>query len=175
MFAFATLSFVSASAQQNPFPMNKENTQAEYAAVVDVAGVSAAELHQRAENWIKAFYPNPTGVIKKNEAGNLIEGTARFRLNSKDKKGAVLPQGGMVSYQIELMFKDGKCKYRFHRIRWEQSSYFDVSKWLDTKDPDYNASVYQYNIEQTTEYMDGLIKSLSAALKTAPEKQNSDW
>ncbi len=160
---------------QSELPVNEDNGQAEYTEVIEVSGASADELYQRAENWIKDFYPNPSGVMKAKVKGEKIEGTARFRLNSKDRKGNIIPNGGFVSYQLELMFKEGRYKYRVHRIRWEQASYFDVAKWLDTSDPDYNAEVYNYNIEQTTVYMGHLIESLIKSLSEAKEVQSDDW
>lgn len=173
--SFFTISLASGVFAQSELPLNEDKGQAEYSKVIEVTGASADELYDRAENWIKDFYPNPSGVVKTKVKGEKIEGTARFRLNSKDRKGNISPNGGFVSYQLELMFKEGRYKYRLHRIRWEQSSYFDVAKWLDTNDPDYNAEIYNYNIEQTTIYMDHLIDSLIKSLSQAKETINDDW
>ena len=60
----------------------------------------------------------------------------KIRISSKDKKG-VESFDGMVAYTLTLNFKDGKFKYEISRIHWKQASYYDVSKWMDTKDQYY--------------------------------------
>lgn len=156
-------------------PVNEETKLAEIQKVVDVTGSTKAELYERAITWINKFYPNPNGVIQKKdmETGE-IEGKAQFKLKIIDKKG-VEHFEGIVGYTITLNFKDGKFRYTISRIHWKQASYFDVSKWMDSQDPDYNHEKYQSYIKQTIECFDNLEKELVAAVKNPPAKKKDDW
>lgn len=160
---------------QLTLPINEETKQAEIQKVVDVSGASKAELYERAMAWINKFYPNPNGVIQKKDAEKgEIEGKAQFKLKIIDKKG-VEHFEGIEGYTITLNFKDGKFRYTISRIHWKQASYFDVSKWMDTNDPDYNYEKYQSYIKQTLEYFENLEKELVAAVKNPPTKKKDDW
>lgn len=156
-------------------PVNEETKQAEIKEVVEAGGSTKAELYDRAITWIYKFYSNPNGVIQsKNQETGEIEGKAQFKLKIIDKKG-VEHFEGIVGYTITLNFKDGKFRYTISRIHWKQASYFDASKWMDTKDPDYNFEKYQSYIKQTLEYFENLKKELVQAVKNPPAKKNDDW
>lgn len=166
---------IDISKAQLVLPVNEETKQAEIQKVIEVSGVSKAELYERTLVWINKFYPNPNGVIQKKDAEiGEIEGKAQFKLKIIDKKG-VEHFEGIEGYTITLNFKDGKFRYTINRIHWKQASYFDVSKWMDTNDPDYNHEKYQSYIKQTLEYFDNLEKELVAAVKNPPAKKNDDW
>ena len=166
-------SFLISNAQQT-LPVDAETKQALIKEVVDVPGAKQAELYDRAMAWINKFYPNPTGMVQtKNPETGEIVGKAQFKISSKDKKG-VESYDGMVAYTITLNFKDGKFKYEITRIRWVQASYYDVSKWMDTKDQ-YYKEAYQGYIQQTNTYFDNLKTELKKAVKTPPAKKKDDW
>jgi hypothetical protein len=162
------------SFSQLTIPVDAETKQALIMEVVDVPGATKAELYDRAMSWITKFYPNPTGMVqsKNPETGEII-GKAQFRISSKDKKG-VESFDGMVAYTLTLSFKDGKFKYEISRIHWKQASYYDVSKWMDTKDQ-YYKEVYQGYLQQTTNYFDTMKTDLKKAVKTPPAKKKDDW
>jgi len=165
-------SFFISNAQLT-IPIDTETKQALIMEVVEAHGTKA-ELYDRAMAWIIKFYPNPTGMIqsKDPETGEII-GKAQFKISSKDKKG-VESFDGMVAYTLTLSFKDGKFKYEISRIHWKQASYYDVSKWMDTKDQYYKES-YQGYIQQTNTYFDTLKDDLKKAVKTPPAAKKADW
>ena len=172
LMMFLSVNFAKA---QLVLPVNEETKQAEIQKVVDVAGATKAELYDRTIIWINKFYPNPNGVIQKKDAETgEIEGKAQFKLKIIDKKG-VEHFEGIIGYTITINFKDGKYRYTITRIHWKQASYFDVSKWMDTNDPDYNYEKYQSYIKQTLEYFENLEKELVAAVKNPPAKKKDDW
>jgi len=169
------LSMSSFSKAQQMFPVDEETKQALVKEVLEVPGTTKTELYDRAIAWINKFYPNPTGVIqsKNAETGEII-GKAQFKLLGKDKKG-VETYDGLVGYTITFSFKDGKFKYEISRIHWKQASYFDISKWMDKKDVDYNEVKYQYYLEQANTYFNSLKTELKKALITPPVKKKDDW
>jgi hypothetical protein len=155
-------------------PVDSDTKEALIKEVVEVQGTNQAELYERALAWINKFYPNPTGVIQsKDPSTGEIVGKAQFKLTTTDKKGTE-SFDGMVGYTITLSFKDGKFKYEITRIHWKQTSYYDVSKWMDTKSPTYK-TVYLEYIKQTNVYFDNLKLDLKKAIKTPPTKKKDDW
>lgn len=169
------LCFSVAAYSQQTLPLDDEKKHAFIMEVVDAPGSTKAELFDRALVWINKFYPNPTMVIqsKDMETGE-ITGKAQFKINGKDKKG-VETFDGIVGYNFTLSFKDGKFKYEISKIHWKQASYYDVSKWMDTKDQYYKPELYPGYIEQTNRYFDNLKTELKKAVKTAPAKKSKDW
>lgn len=160
---------------ESPFPMDPDKPEAKWEGVIPVDGVNTDELYKRGLAWMNSFYTNPAGVIKLQDPKGEIEGKARFKLNNKDKKGIVTPSGGFVEYTIHLMFKDGRYRYEITRVHWVTQSYYDVSKWADPKQANYQAETFNFYIEQTNTYVDSLLDSLEDHMKKAPAKEKSDW
>lgn len=177
LFLFSMVSVISLHGQSVlEFPMNEAGTEARWEEVVEVPGVSKDELFDKGIAWINAYFTNPVGVIKsQDKATGEINGKARFKLNTKDKKGVVSPNGGFVEYSFKLLFKDGKFKYEITRVHYVAASYYDVSKWLDKNQANYHEPTFNYNIEQTLEYMDKWQDDLITAMKLKALQKKSDW
>ncbi len=173
-FFLLLLCIKSFSSAQTSIPIDPESKQALIKDVVDVPGATKADLYDRTLAWITKFYPNPTGMVqsKNPETGEII-GKAQFKIISTDKKG-VVTNDGFVAYTITLNFKDGKFKYEITRIHWVQGSYYDISKWLNTKDPYYKPS-YEGYIQQSMTYFENLKTELRKAVKSPPVKKKDDW
>lgn len=162
-------------ANDTQIPVNEKTGLAEYVNVVKVGGTTAAQMHDRAKKWIHGYFANPHKVITSEDTiGYEIEGKARFRMSVTDKKGNVSP-AGFVAFKFTLMFKEGRYRYHFHRIRWEQPSYFDVSRWEKTDDPQYQAEMYPKYVEQTVNYFNTMLDGLEEAVATPEEVESSDW
>lgn len=167
------ISVASAQAQDNKIPVNEETGLAEYSKVVDVAGTSA-ELYERAVKWLSEYYPNPNGTIKSKEEGKSITGKSRFKVKVTDKKGNTVSQG-YVNYNFAIDFKDNKYRYVINKINWQQSSYFDVSKWEDKTIPRYQSKIYPSYVEQTVTFFDDYLSALTKGVNTPLKKASSDW
>jgi hypothetical protein len=153
-----------------------ETGQAKWEAVVEVPGVGKDALYDRAIEWIHKHYKNPSGVLKKQDkAGGEIEGKARFALKEKDAKGKETVGAAIVEYTFTLKFKDGRFKYEIYRVHWLQASYYDVSRWSDVKQNNFNEARFRYYLEQTLGYMDDWDEKISNALKTDPAIKKDDW
>ena len=171
---FLFISLLS-QAQEGLIPTNEKTGQAEFVEVVNVTTGSPAELNERAVAWIKSFYPNPFGVIKSNDSSSYeIKGKARFRLKWTDKKGNVVPSGFVV-YSFTLQFKEGKFRYVIDRIHWKQASYFDISRWENTDENQYDDVMWPVFIEQTMAYFTEMTDSLVEAVSTPIEEESTDW
>lgn len=168
--------FISKAQTELEFPMNEEGTEARWEGVVEVPGATKDELFDKGILWINKFYTNPVGVIKtQDKATGEITGKAKFKLNTKDKKGVISPNGGYVEYTFKLLFKDGKFKYEITRAHYVAASYYDVSKWLDKKQANYHEATNNYYIEQTLEYVEKWEDDLTSAMKKKAEIKKSDW
>jgi len=158
------------------FPTDEETGNAKYEGVNTVSDVKADELYNRALKWINKFYKNPTRVVtKKDSASGLIQGKARFALDGVDKKGNVIKNVGFVSYTFQIRMRDGRYKYEITRIRFEQKSYYDVTKWYDKSQTGYNAKQFNGYIQQTLSYMDKMLDSMEEGLSTAEKVKSDDW
>ena len=175
LLLIAILSFNISKAQDNQIPTNEKTGNAEYVDVVNVEGASDSLLYERALAWINEFYPNPSGTIDSQDTlAREISCKARFRIMFTDKKGNK-SLGGHVAYNMTLQFKNGKYRYLVDRIRWEKPSYYDVSRWENKEDPEYQEERYEQYVEQTVNYFNGLIDSLEERMATAEEAESTDW
>ncbi len=163
-----------ATAQDNSFSTNAETGLAEYSKVVPQTGVTAATLYERGLTWINEYYPNPTGTIKTNEAGEKLVCKARFKVILTDKKGNTSAQS-YVNYNLTFEFKDGKYRYVLDRICWDKPSYYDVTKWENKDDPMYQADTYPKYVEQTVTFLDELIAAFETGMNTPAKTKSSDW
>ncbi len=164
------------STAQDDIPTNEHTGKAEYKYAEEVPGLTPDQLYDRAMTWVNKFYVNPNGVLKtRDKAGAKIVGRARFKLSRTDKKGNVNPNSGFVSYQITFQFKDGKYRYIIDGIRWETMSYYDVSKWSDTTQTNYDKVVYESYQAQTVKYFDDMLENLESFMKVGEAKIEDDW
>lgn len=166
------LSFMSFAQTESQFPINEKTNQAEYQEVISTPG-TPTELEERAIAWLEEFYKNPTKVLQSNENGS-ISGKAQFRINIKDKKGNISPNG-FVAYKFTIDCKDGKYRYTINEIRWVKPSYFDVSKWEDVEGDHYNEKEYTFYIEQTIAYFEKMMDSLEATMSTPIFEETDEW
>ncbi len=167
---------MSFSLVDNQIPIDPDTGMAGYKKVVDVPAVSADDLYDRGLAWVNKFYVNPNGVLKtQNKAEGELSGKSRFKVTQTDNKGNVSINGAMVAYQITLQFKENKCRYVIDRIRWELPSYYDVSKWTDTTQVNYNKVVFDSYIEQTATYFDELTTNLENYMRVGEAVKKDDW
>jgi Domain of unknown function (DUF4468) with TBP-like fold len=170
------LLLVSFTTVGNQIPIDPDTNLAGYKNVVAVPSTSADVLYDRGIEWVNKFYKNPTGVLKKaDKAGGEISGKARFKISKTDKKGVVNPNGAVVAYKITLQFKEDKFRYVIDRIRWELPSYYDVSRWTDSTQSNYNKMVFDSYIEQTEVYFNNLTADLEKYVKIGKPVKNDDW
>ncbi len=172
ILSISTLQLV---AQDYQIPRNEKTELAEYVEVIEDAKGTASELHQRALEWIKEEFKNPTQVLQSDDETTLeIKGKARFRITFTDKKENTTP-AGFVAYKFTLQFKDGKFRYVIDHIRWEQPSYFDVSRWENPDDSKYKEEVWPSYVEQTVAYFEQLTDSMVEFVSYPEEEESTDW
>jgi hypothetical protein len=181
-FLFGALfssSFLIAQNATPDMPVDEVTKLITYTDVVEVNGLNKDTIFNRANRWFKSFYKNPSQALKSADAAtHTIEGGYRFTIKRPDPAAKKDPKpmvdGGMVNYKLNIMCKDGKYKYEITNISWQQTSYYPIERWMDTESKSYKPEFAGY-LQQTDEYMNKLIESLTAFIEAAPLKKKSDW
>lgn len=176
------LSGFFAVAQKNPVvapysvPVDSITKKITYEGVVEVKGISAKELFNRAHNWFMTFYKNPNEVIRSIDSVSFkIEGKPRFRLSNPADKEGTKTDAGITQYLITFIAKDGRFKYELTEFNWKQLSYFPSEKWLDMKSPSYTIAYNDY-LQQTDKQALEVIAALKKAVtELKPVKNKDNW
>lgn len=155
-------------------PKDSETELITYTEVVNVDGVNADALYDRAMKWINDHYKNPADKIRKQDKeNNEIELFIRYRIYNKDKKGAQASSAGLVQYTVKLMFKDGRYKYTFTDFNLQQTSYFAIEQWFD--ETSGTADKHADYLTQVHEEIQKEVKELIAGLADDGKKAEDDW
>lgn len=143
-----------------------------YREVVNEPG-SPGYLYDKAVEWFRAYYPNPTSVFTiQDRVNGKVEGTGRMKLYYFDEAGNRM-DGGQVQYDIRIEFKENKYRYTLTDFLLKAASRYPLEKWLNKSDPAYNPQwdAYLYQVDTT---MQRLITSLKAGMKPTVI-QKDEW
>lgn len=174
---FTAIAFsLNSIAQQSKLPIDDETRLITWKKVVELPSTSKTELYNRAWAWANNYYKNPGDVIREKDsvAGKLVC-KARFKIkNQPDKKTQIQTDAGDVQYTLTLDFKEGKYRYTFSNIGWQQKSAFPAERWMDKKSQSYTPD-WDYYLEQTSESAHSILASLEKAMATPPKIKKDDW
>lgn len=183
LLGFIIIGFI-AIAQKNPdvipypypVPVDSITKKITYEGVVEVKGVSASDLFNRAHDWFMTFYKNPNEVIRTiDSVSHKIEGKPRFRLSNPADKEGTRTDAGITQYLITVIAKDGRFKYELTEFNWKQLSNFPAEKWLDMKSPSYTIAYNEY-LQETDKQALEIIASLKKAVtELKPVKNKDNW
>ena len=171
-----TVSFCNAQTKATAkLPIDETSKLVTYAGVVEIAGIKADSLYNRALIWANTYFKNPADVIreKDQEAGKIVC-KARYKIMNPPDKTGFQSEGGVVMYTMNLMFKDGRYRYEITEINWKQASYYPVEKWMDTENAYYKPEFASY-LQQVDEKSKELVKDLDKGMKTTAPKKKDDW
>lgn len=146
-----------------------------YSGVPEVAGVTAADLYDRAFKWGQDYYKNFGEKLRKQDKeGGEIEIFARFPIFAYDKKGVkTTSRQGLAQYTLTLRFRDGRYKYTLTDLNLKAQSYQPLEPWLDREDIDAeNHAFYMTDIDAE---ITATIKSMTEAIATDVKKAADDW
>ncbi|NNF01458.1 MAG: DUF4468 domain-containing protein [Bacteroidia bacterium] len=157
------------------YPLDPQTQIITYVDVVEMPGLSANELFERAFRWANEYYINPKDVIRESD---VLEGKlfckARFKIeNPADKKG-VVSGAGNVMYSLLIEFKDDKYRYKIDDIHWIRTSKFPIEKWMDTENS-YYKEVYTDYLKQAHEHCNKLVIELQQGMEKTVEEATEDW
>ena len=149
-----------------------------YTAVRDANGAKA-DLYLKMQGWFQDYFTNPAGVIKeKDDARAMIFGKHGFKIYRDinwGKKSTAPQETGLVKYQIKVIAKDNRYKYKIDDIYLHKSPKFYIEGWLDKSLPaDAREQNYEY-LRQVDQHMKELIESLHAAITAAAPAVEEEW
>ncbi len=173
---FAFLFFtVSAKAQTPALPIDEETKLIAYTKVVEIAGVSKADLYSRALAWANKYYKNPAEVIReKDAAAGKMVCKARFKLMGEPDKKGFQSDDGNVQYTLTIEAKEGKYRYKLSEINHKQQSYFAAERWMDTKNQ-YYTKEWDFYLKETDEAAKGIVANLEKDMQQTPKVKKDDW
>ncbi len=158
-----SLSSAFAFGQKTNLPIDEKTQKVLYTEVVQVSDVKQTELYDRVSGWFKSYFPNPSSVIKEQDAINgTISGQHAIYIYKR------LPDGkehksGQVRYTIELMVKDGRYKYTISDIFRLQTPKIYIEAWMDEKSG-FKEENFAY-LNQVDAHMKEMISNLKKAMQ----------
>jgi hypothetical protein len=171
IFPFCNL-FSQATQPAGQVPVDPDSHLIMYREVVNQEG-NKDILYNRAAEWLRVYYVNPTSVVKVlDKVNGKIEGTGRMNIFYTDKDGTAR-NAGLVTYELKLEFRDNKFRYTLTDFNLKTESRSPLEKWLNKSDPAYNEQwdIYLHQIDTT---MQRLVKSLKAEMQPKVIKKD-EW
>ena len=168
-----TGSITRAQEQPSPLvPLDPDTRTIMYREVVTEQG-NPGYLYDKAIEWFRSYYPNPTAVYTVQDRVNgKVEGIGRMKIFYFDKDGTRI-DGGQVMYTIKMEFRENRYRYTLTEFLLKAASRYPLEKWLNRSDPAYNPQwdAYLYQVDTT---MQRLISTMKAGMKPAVKKTD-EW
>lgn len=179
IFISAVMFCGAASAQD--LPIDPESKKITYTEVIQMEGVSQAEIMKRAKSWMATGLGSTKSSIELDDAENgKLLGKAVLPLSVKNP-----PMGrfevGIVTYTVTLLAKDGRYKYVFTDFIHDSGGVDNVvsSGPLEPNKTAVKAITRnmptQYQWKQIKIETDEVVGKQIAALKKAMEKKEADF
>lgn len=166
-----TFAFIKVQAQAPKFPMDDTKTKITYTDVVQTEGLPQDLFNRCIENFINKFYANPTGATsKRDKEANLIECKHQFKIYNVDKDGKLdmTKAAYIISYDLTIIFKDGRYKFTLTDFNVKAASALPLEKWFN--DPFHDA-----HLKQVDEFAKDLIKQLKKGMVKVAEVKKEEW
>lgn len=150
-----------------------ENGLIIYTEVFEMEG-SADELYDRAEAWVKDYFPNPVNVLgKRNKEEGYITGNIRIRIYEVDRKGQKSNQAGIIHFDFKMEFKDGRYRLTMEDFTLQSTSDYPLERWIDPDGPYFKEKQLEF-LRQVNEQVEEMIDALEEAMEPV-KKKNDDW
>jgi len=154
-------------------PIDPETKKLSYRDVVNQEG-NPGYLYDKAIQWFGYYYLNAAAVFSVQDRVNgKVEGVGRLRIYNNDIKTGLHSDGGLITYQIKIEFKENRYRYTLTDFNLKLASRFPIEKWMNKEDPSYspNWDSYLYQVDTT---MQRLISTLKEKMKPTVIKKD-EW
>ncbi|MCX6280993.1 MAG: DUF4468 domain-containing protein [Bacteroidetes bacterium] len=154
-------------------PVDPDSKKITYRDVVNQEG-NPGYLYDKAIQWFNYYYLSPASVFSVQDRVNgKVEGLGRVRVYNTDTKTGTHTDGGLVTYQIKIEFKDNKYRYTLTDFNLKLASRFPIERWMNKEDPAYNPNwdSYLYQVDTT---MQRLVSTLKDKMKPTVVKKD-EW
>ncbi|NSW45101.1 MAG: DUF4468 domain-containing protein [Bacteroidales bacterium] len=178
-FTLILLSTLIINAQKEEYkepvlPIDSNTKMIMYSKTLSV-NLTKDSLYKKVKSWFFAYYKNPTGVIRQDDAANgQIIGKHQIKvLNPPDKKG-IQTMRGIVQYTITTQFKDNKVRIVLNELNLKETSYTPIEKWLDKTAPGFTTKNYFY-LEQIDKEMKATINHFENYITKSQSTNKNEW
>ena len=179
VFAFSTIlgclcvySVVAQTASPN-LPIDPDTKKITYRDVITQEG-NPGYLYDKAIQWFGYYYLNAASVYSVQDRVNgKVEGIGRMKIYFNDNKTGTRMDGGLITYQIKIEFKENKYRYTISDFNLKTASRFPIEKWMNAEDPAHNPNwdLFLYQVDTT---MQRLVLTLKEKMKPTVVKKD-EW
>ena len=173
LLGFSSFFPVAAQTASSGLPVDPETKKITYKDVVTQEG-TPGYLYDKAIQWFNYYYLSPASVFAVQDRVNgKVEGLGRLRIYNSDIKTGTHTDGGIVTYQIKIEFKDNRYRYTLTDFNLKLASRYPIEKWMNKGDPLYNQNwdAYLYQVDTT---MQRLVSTLKEKMKPTVVKKD-EW
>lgn len=164
---------VAAQTASSGTPVDPETKKITYKEVVTQEG-TPGYLYDKSIQWFNYYYLSPASVFSVQDRVNgKVEGQGRLRLVNPGSAAGTHTDGGIVTYQIRIEFKDNRYRYIITDFSLKMASRYPIEKWMNKQDPLYdpNWDAYLYQVDTT---MQRLVSTLKEKMKPTVVKKD-EW
>lgn len=155
-------------------PIDSATKTITYTKVISV-NASKDSLFKKGKSWFYAYFKNPTGVIREEDATNgKIMGKHQIKVLNPPDKNKVQTMRGIVQYTVTTQFKDNKARIVVNEINLKETSYTPIEKWLDKTAPGFTTKNYYY-LEQIDQEIKNLLKHYEDYMTKPQTPKKEDW
>jgi hypothetical protein len=143
--------------------------------IVEVAGISAAELYQKSINWVQETYKTPSSVLKANIENDLIR-IDGFAFNAWWFSTVGIIMYMDMDYTIKIDFKDGRYRFEFiigQFYKDGQRAMYDYTMFFNKKG--YVKKAYSDAVPSIEVTMNDLSVSFYNYVSGKTREKNDDW
>jgi len=144
--------------------------------VVEIDSMSASEIYEKAQNWVKETYKNPDKVLKANIANEKIR-IDGFANNAWWYKSLGIMQTMNMEYTVEISFKEGKYRFEYivgqFYVNGGQKALYNYSTFY--KKSGEIRKTYKDAVPSLELTMNDLSKSFYNYVSGISTKNDSDW
>ncbi len=176
-YIFLLLLFSSTLFAQEELPKGKSGL-VEFTEVVEVSGLSKAELYANAKAWFASNYKSPNVIKSEDAMDGKINAKSMFKIMSKP---GGTDKGGFVHYILNLEIKQGRYRYTINSLKHsDKTNTIGTGGKLEREEPFcgyevMSAEMWKGIKELSVEGVKELIENLKKGMAYVESNKKSDW
>ncbi len=157
-----------------PMPVSEQTKLITYQDVVPMKAEPAV-LYDRAFEWAKHFFQNPTKVIQTaDKERGVIVCRSNMKIHTTAKDGKTEVMAGIVTYELKIEARDGRYRYTITNFTCKNGQVTQAcEQWLDSSKPEWTP-VRNKHLEEVDTHIKALIESLENGMEPKEEVKD-DW
>jgi len=154
-------------------PIDEHTKLITYQDVIQMKGTPDT-LYQRAYEWAKKYYQNPTQVIKVADANKkVIECVSNVKITTPSRDGKTQVAAGYVYYNLRIEARQDRYRYTITNFNLRGVANQPIEIWFDSTKPEWSPMRYEH-LRQVDEAIHQLMENLEEGMEPKPII-NDDW